>query len=135
MRVKVIALAALTAAALAGCGGSSTMTATALQKEAESIQSVAAEGALVAADAADGKTTGPFLQVHGRVLRDDATGLTKQLAAAKPQSAAVREATALARSVHADLDALSRSGSDRTQQRRLERSLSRAATHAKRLAS
>jgi hypothetical protein len=39
-------------------------------KQAEEIESVAAEGSLLAHDAAEGGTTGPFVRVHAEALRE-----------------------------------------------------------------
>jgi hypothetical protein len=58
-----IALAALWLLA-SGCGVPQEPS-----KQADEIASVAAEGALLAHDTAEGDTTGPFRRVHARALR------------------------------------------------------------------
>src|SRR3954471_18123227 len=88
-RLTVLAAAAVL---LAGCGSQSETT------QADDLGSVAAEGALVAHDAADGSTTDTFTRVHGRALRD----LAKKVEDAPAASRVGRLAT----SIVADLDAL-----------------------------
>jgi hypothetical protein len=50
---------------LAGCGVPSEPS-----KQADEIESIAAEGALLAHDASEGGTTGPFVRVHADALRE-----------------------------------------------------------------
>src|SRR5947209_17486315 len=59
----IVALALLSA----GCGGSE-LSASALSKQADSVRSLAAEGALLAGEASEGKTTGIFTRVHSSEL-------------------------------------------------------------------
>jgi hypothetical protein len=61
-------------ALVAGCG-----QPTQPKKQAEDLGSVAAEGALLAHDAADGSSTGPFTRVHSEVLREDVQKLEPKL--------------------------------------------------------
>jgi hypothetical protein len=70
---RAVVFAALTLL-LAGCGQS-----TEPKKQAEDLGSVAAEGALLAHDAADGSSTGPFTRVHSEVLREDVNKLEPKL--------------------------------------------------------
>ena len=49
--------------ALVGCGGS-TLSSKELQKQAEAVQSFAAEGALVAKGVEQARTTDTFVRVH-----------------------------------------------------------------------
>ena len=58
------ALIALGLLLLAGCGGGGSASQEDIQKQYEAIQSLAAEGALVADGAADGRTTDVFVRVH-----------------------------------------------------------------------
>ena len=94
---------------LAGCGGvPQTLDAEALKKQAEAIESLAAEGALVAGDVSEGDTTSTFVRVHAEALGENAQTVVAVLASdqAKPAhglSQAVGRAHALARSVRADL--------------------------------
>jgi hypothetical protein len=69
---RALLLAALVL--VAGCGESTEPT-----KQAEDLGSVAAEGALLAHDADDGSSTGPFTRVHSDVLRKDVEKLEPKL--------------------------------------------------------
>lgn len=69
---RALLLAALVL--LAGCG-----QPTDPKKQAEDLGSVAAEGALLAHDAADGASTGPFARVHSEVLSEDVQKLEPKL--------------------------------------------------------
>jgi hypothetical protein len=69
---RALLLAALVL--LAGCG-----QPTEPKKQAEDLGSVAAEGALLAHDAVDGASTGPFTRVHSEVLREDVQKLEPKL--------------------------------------------------------
>ena len=72
MRVALVLLAL--ALLVAGCGESTDP-----KKQAEDLGSFAAEGALLAHDAADGASTGPFTRVHSEVLREDVHKLEPKL--------------------------------------------------------
>jgi hypothetical protein len=61
-------------ALVAGCG-----QPTDPKKQAEDLGSVAAEGALLAHDAADDSSLGPFTRVHSEVLRKDVEKLEPKL--------------------------------------------------------
>jgi hypothetical protein len=78
--VKGRVLLTLSLLLVAACGGGGELSADALKKEAESIQSFAAEGALLARDVADGKSTVPFTRVHAGELADNAAKLEQTLA-------------------------------------------------------
>jgi hypothetical protein len=66
-RLAVLAAVAFLAA---GCGQTA-------KKQAEELGSIAAEGALVAHDAAEGSTTDAFTRVHSRALRKKADKIAK----------------------------------------------------------
>jgi hypothetical protein len=122
----------------AGCGSSGTLSAKALEQQAAALQAAAAEGGLAAGDAARGRSTATFVRVHGRALRDIAAATATSLATAEPAPGVARKAqraTRLGKAISADLDALSRSGSDHAQQRALARRLDAEAARAKALAS
>ena len=102
-----------------------------LEQQATGLQSLAAEGALLAADAARGRSTVTFVRVHAAELAQAAG--TSETLLAKGRTADTRVLTALARRTAADLDRLSHSGSDRATARRLAADLGRAAATAERL--
>ena len=70
MRRRCIALAvvAMATVSLAGCGG--PMSPDELKRSIETLESTAAEGALVAQDVADDRTKATFVRVHSRDLGD-----------------------------------------------------------------
>ena len=124
-------------ALLAGCGGTGTLDQKTFQKEAESIQSVAAEGALLARDVADGKSTVPFTRVHAGELHEQAAKLEETLSTATAQPALedeVAEAVELAGDVVASLDQLERSPGDAELARGAQGKLETAARQAEDLA-
>jgi len=114
-------LAPLAAAALllAGCGSTAG-------KQAEDVGSVAAEGALLAHDAAEGSTTSTFTRVHGRALRDLAAKVEQA-----PKEPAIGR---LAGRVASDLDELADHPGDQTRAAQVQRRLERAAKTASGLA-
>jgi hypothetical protein len=105
---------------LAGCGGSS-LSKKALQQEAKGLQALAAEGSMLAGDAARGRTTVVFTRIHSRYLRDSASSSATTLAAGK--TAEARRLAALAVRLRDDLDRLSHAGSNEAEQRRLQHDL------------
>jgi hypothetical protein len=78
--VRVLALP-ITVFLLAGCGGE-TLTRESFRKDAESIESFAAEGAVLARDAEEGRTTGPFAAVHSDALAKSVGKVARKLEAA-----------------------------------------------------
>jgi hypothetical protein len=70
-------------ALVAGCGGRGEVDAGALSQQAKSLQSVAAEGALLAQDAASGKTTRVYSGEHSADLRGAAQQIAASLEAAR----------------------------------------------------
>ena len=69
-------------ALVAGCGHTGELDASALSQQAKSLQSLAAEGALLASDAASGKTTGAYSGEHFAELRGAASQTAASLEAA-----------------------------------------------------
>ena len=67
----------------AACGGGGTLSTKAFQKQAESLQSFAAEGALVAEGTADGRATETFVSVHTEYLGKAATNVETDLGSAQ----------------------------------------------------
>jgi hypothetical protein len=109
----VVPLAALL---LAGCGSSPA-------KQAEDLQSLASEGALLAHDAGEGDEWGPYREAHAQELAEQASSLESQ--------AKTRPLAAFARLLARDLQALA--GADTVRARRLEDSLNRLVGLAERL--
>jgi hypothetical protein len=93
---------------LTGCQGG-TMTSYRLQQSAESLQSLAADGQLLAQGVADDETTGAFVRVHSSELAIRSRDLASELESARwlPQT---REKTPelidLARTVAENLERL-----------------------------
>jgi len=116
--VRTVALALLLL--LCGCGGSASV-----QKQAEDLHSVAAEGALLAHDAAEGETTGPFTTIHARELRKAAAKLE--------QSARSPRVEQLAATVVAALERLERTPGDEAGAAAIEQRLTDAADAAERI--
>jgi hypothetical protein len=77
---RIVALGAVLAL-VSGCGGGE-LDADALSQQAKSLQSVAAEGALLAQDAASGETTRAFAGEHSAELRGAASQTAASLEAA-----------------------------------------------------
>jgi hypothetical protein len=113
--------------AAAGCGGKGTLGPKALQQEATGLQALAAEGGILAGDAARGRSTSVFLRVHAQYLTKAAQSSASTLAGGGPGA---KTLAGLAKTVTVALDRLSHSGSDRVQQRRLASALARAASRA-----
>ena len=132
--MRLIARIAVPLAALlvlSACGGQGTLGKKALSQEAKGIQSLAAEGGLLAGDAARGRSTTVFTRVHARFLRDAA-----RKGAATLEHGGTSKARRLGRvadRVANDLERLSRSGSDRDLQRLLQQDLALALDATKRL--
>jgi hypothetical protein len=106
----------LAALLLAGCGSSPA-------QQAEDLQSLAAEGSLLAHDAGEGDEWGPYREAHAQELAEQASSLESQ--------AKTRRISAFARVLARDLQALA--GADTVGARRLEDRLNRLAGLAERL--
>ena len=117
---------ALVLLALSSCGGGGTLSKEQLQKQYEAIQSLAAEGALVADGAADGRTTETFVSVHSLYLSDAAHNIETDLRSAKGPQPAV----SLARQVAEDLDRLHEEPDDQELASRLSEQLRASAADA-----
>ena len=111
----------------AGCGGGE-LSASALSKQADSVRSLAAEGALLAKDASGGKTTRTFARIHSSDLEKVASQTASSLKTAKTtpglESKLHRLAT-VARGVSDELDRLG--SASEGEQRTLANELRRAA--------
>jgi hypothetical protein len=118
-----------------GCGGGGTLSRDSLRKEAESVQSVAAEGALLAHDAADGRTTTPFASVHSSVLAESADKVAQKLESADVEPGLKQDrarVVRLATRIEEELDQLD--PNDRAAAQRIADELEQAAKAAEELA-
>ena len=121
----------------AGCGGGGSVSQKDVQKQFQAIQSLAAEGALVAAGAADGRTTDVFVRVHTGYLDKAARKVATKLSSAHASGSAERDrvrAARLASSVSDELATLGDDPGDRQAAHRIQRQLERDAALAKRQA-
>jgi hypothetical protein len=118
-----------------GCGGGGTLSRDSLRKETESIQSVSAEGALLAHDAADGRTTTPFASVHSGVLAESADKVAQKLESADVEPGLEQDrarVVRLATRIEEELDQLD--PNDRAAAQRIADELEQAAKAAEELA-
>ena len=123
--------------AATSCGGGGTLSKKELQKQAEAVQSFAAEGALVAQGAQQGRTTETFVRVHTEYLAKAARKVERELGS-KHASEGIEQkreqATKLASLVSQDLDRLHRDPGDRVLAARLRLALAKNAAAAEELA-
>lgn len=115
---------------LAACGGGSRLSAKALQQEAKTVQSLAAEGGMIAESASRGRSTKVFVREQAAFLHKAASSSARKLAQAQNAGAL----GPLAARVRDELDRLSRSGADGRRQAQLGVDLTRDAHAAARLA-
>ena len=102
--------------ATAGCGGGGTLSEKDLKLQAEAVQSFAAEGALVAKDAEQGRTTDTFVRVHTDYMAKAVSKVETELRSKQASGSLDRkreEAARLAVRVSEDLDRLHRHPGDR----------------------
>ncbi len=100
---------------VAACGGGGTLSTKAFQKQAESLQSLAAEGALVADGTAEGRTTETFVSVQTEYLRKAATKVETKLGSARASGGLEdkrKSALRLARRITDGLERLHRAPDD-----------------------
>jgi hypothetical protein len=109
-----------------GCGGSSKqLTEQSLKKEVETVQGLAAEAALLADGAAQGRTLGTFTRMHAEDLATPAKTSARSLRTARAPHALEpkrRAAAFLAARVYSSLTQLQR-GVPRERARLIARSL------------
>ena len=121
----------------AACGGGGTLSTKAFQKQAESLQSLAAEGGLVAQGRADGRATGTFVSVQTEYLAKAAGKVETVLGAAQASGGLEQKrksALRLASLVTAELGELHRAPDDRALAEGLASDLRDAADAAEKLA-
>jgi hypothetical protein len=131
-KARVLVLGVILALLGAGCGSGGKLGAKALSQQSKSLQSLAAEGALLAQDAVSGKTTRIYTREHSSDLYKAASQAEASLKAAKTESALepkLRQLAALAAQVRAALKRLG--GASKEGQRALGRELQTAARESK----
>jgi hypothetical protein len=124
MRLAVLALTVILAAGCGGGGG--TLSEKALTKENETVQSAAAEGALLASDVARGRTTERFARIHAEKLAEQARKAAEALRSGKPAAGLDderRRAVSSAETVEHALDELHADPANRDLARRVESEL------------
>jgi hypothetical protein len=128
-------LALALALLVAGCGGgSSTLSKHALAQRAAAVQSLAAEGALLADDAAAGRSTHIFVREHSSELATTASTARSTLEAGRTAAAlvpALRRLRRIAVRVATGLERLA--GASRSETRSLAHELQTAANQSKTL--
>jgi hypothetical protein len=118
----------------AGCGGGGKLGVKALSQESKSLQSLAAEGALLAEDAVSRKTTRIYTREHSAGLYAAASKVEASLKTAKTApalEAKLRQLAVLAAQVRADLDRLG--GASKDEARALRRELQAAAAESQKI--
>jgi hypothetical protein len=133
-RESVVALGVLLALLGAGCGGGGRLGAEALLKQSKSLQSEAAEGALLAQDAASGKTTRIFARERSAELYRAASVTEASLKTAKAENGLgvkLRQLAAVAKRVSSDLMRLG--GASGGEQHALAHDLQAAALQSQRI--
>jgi hypothetical protein len=113
-------LVVVAVALLAGCGSQN-----ALDQQSKSLKALAAEGGLLAGNAARGRSTTVFTREHTGFLLKSARSSASTLA--RQTSAKGRQLARVAARVTDDLQRLQQSGSDRAEQRRVQSDLERIA--------
>ncbi len=120
----------------ASCGGGA-LSEKSLQTQAAAIQSLAAEGALVAGGVAEGRTTEVFVRVHTDDLLKEARKVQAKLDSESAGGTLERKRKTAARlpgRVAQELEQLHRAPGDRALAGRLKSMLERLADDAKQLA-
>jgi hypothetical protein len=128
----LLTLALLLAVVVSGCGTSTPPSA--LAKQAAAVQSLAAEGALLAGDAADGRATGVYRREHSSELAAAASKAATALDRAKTTPALeprLRRLHRIAVRVSAQLKHLE--GASKAGARAVERELQAAADSSEKL--
>jgi hypothetical protein len=133
-RERLLVVGVILALVGAGCGSGGKLGAKALSQQSKSLQSLAAEGALLAQDAVSGKTTHIYTREHSSDLYKAASQAEASLKAAKTEPALqpkLRQLTALATQVSAALKRLG--GASKDEQRALGRELQTAARDSEKI--
>ena len=123
--------------AATSCGGGGTLSQKSFQLQAEAVQSLSEEGALVAGGVVEGRTTSVFVRVHSGYLQKQARRVETKLASSKASGTLEEKrasATRLAGRVGDELEQLHRAPGDRSLAARLKSRLEHDADRAKELA-
>ena len=118
----------------AGCGGGAKLGVNALSQESKSLQSLAAEGALLAQDVAAGKTTRVYARAHSSDLSTAASEAEALLNTAKTAPAfepKLHRLAVLAAQIRGDLERLG--GASRNEARAIGRELQAAAQESQKI--
>jgi hypothetical protein len=118
----------------AGCGSAGSLGAKGLAEQSKAVQSLAAEGALLAEDSVAGKSTGVYRREHAAELSAAASKAETSLEAATAAPGLgpkLRQLAVVAGKVHADLQRLG--GASRDEQRALRGALEAAAHESERI--
>ena len=130
----VLVLAVILALLGAGCGGGGKLGAKTLSQQSKSLRSEASEGALLAQDAASGKTTRIYTREHSSELYKAASQAEASLKAATTAPALqpkLRKLAVVAAHVSAALRRLG--GAAKDEQRALGRELQTAAQESEKI--
>lgn len=122
---------------LSGCGGGGTLTKKDMQKQAGAVQSLAAEGDLLARGAAEGRTTDTFVRVHSQYLEEAGRKLKTELASVHASGALDKKrgaAVTLVSRISDEIAQLHAAPGDRALARRLEQQFGERAKAAMELA-
>ncbi|MGZ6716371.1 MAG: hypothetical protein ACXVFG_16670 [Gaiellaceae bacterium] len=133
-RRRVLVLGVILALLGSGCGSGARLGAKALSQQSKSLQSLAAEGALLAQDAVSGKTTRIYTREHSSDLFKAASQAEAALKAAKTEPALqpkLRQLAIVAAHVSAALERLG--GVSQDEQRALGRELQTAALESQKI--
>jgi hypothetical protein len=119
------------------CGGATTLTTKDLQTQAGSVESFAAEGALVAQGVQQGRTTETFVRVHTEYMAKAVEKVSSTLASARASGGLDekrKQAVRLASLVTDEIDRLHRAPGDRTSAAGVKSKLEHLAVEAGNLA-
>ena len=125
------------AVAATSCGGGGTLTEKSFRIQAETIQSLAAEGGLVAEGSAEARTTETFVSVHTTYLQKEARKVESDLASVSASGTLDEkraDAQRLAGDVAAQLGQLHRAPGDQALAARVQHMLEEDADAAEKLA-
>jgi hypothetical protein len=134
LRERALVLGVILALLGAGCGSGGKLGAKALSQQSKSLQSLAAEGALLAQHAVSGKTTRIYTREHASYLHKAASQAEASLKAAETGPALqpkLRWLTALAAQVSAALERLG--GASQKEERAIGRELRAAAQESEKI--